>query len=58
LRSWPRWWSRDWFRRYVLSQGLPAAFWAAQVYRDGDLFELTGSTPLELDIVVSRDIRR
>ena len=24
---------------YVLSQGVPAAFWAGQVYRDGDLFE-------------------
>jgi hypothetical protein len=43
---------------FTLSQGLPAVFWGAQVYRDGKFFGLNGSTPLEPDVVVSPDATR
>jgi len=38
---------------FFLSQGVPALFWGVQVLRDGNAFELNGSTPLEFDIIES-----
>lgn len=37
---------------FYLSQGLPALFWGAQVYREGVWLSLRGTTPTESDIVV------
>jgi hypothetical protein len=43
---------------FAVSQGVPALFWGAQVYRNGNFFDMNGSTPLEFDIVVSVDAAR
>lgn len=46
------------FESFVLSQGVPAVYWGAQVYRDGVFFDLNGSSPLEFDVVVRGDDQR
>jgi len=46
------------FQSFALSQGVPAVFWGAQVFRDDVLYDLSGSTPLEFDIVVGSDSAR
>jgi len=49
--AWPA--LRDPAGSYFVSQGVPALFWGVQVLRDGNVFKLNGSTPLEFDIIVS-----
>jgi hypothetical protein len=51
--AWPR--ESTLFESFALSQGLPAVFWGAQVFRDGILYDMNGSTPLEFDIIISSD---
>jgi hypothetical protein len=52
--EWPE--STNPIETYVLSQGVPAVFWGAQVFRNGRFLELNGATPLEGDIIVSGDL--
>jgi hypothetical protein len=52
--AWPR--ASTPFESFVLSQGVPAVFWGAQVLRDGRPYNVNGSTPLEFDVIVSRSV--
>jgi peptidase M23-like protein len=49
--AWPR--ASTPFESFVLSQGVPAVFWGAQVLRDGSPYDMNGSTPLEFDMIIS-----
>ena len=53
--AWPR--ASTSFESFVLSQGVPAVFWDARVFRNGQLYEMNGSTPLEFDVIISDGAR-